>query len=219
MTITVYGGSLSPFVRKVMVCLNEKGVEFENEPVNPFAAPGWFADISPMGKIPVLRDTAVGPDATLPDSSVICTYLERKFPDPALYPSDPFDLARALWFEEYGDTNMSVGRPFFYVLIVRRLMGQEPDHETAENTLRNELPPRFNYLDKELTGKDYFVGEKVTIADIAVASQLVNFRLAGGTVDAKQYPNLAAFTERLHSKPSFKKLIDEAQGFLDNALQ
>lgn len=220
MTITVYGGPLSPFARKVLVFLEEKGVEYENEPTNPFAAPDWFAEISPMGKIPVLRDTSVGPDATLPDSSIICAYLESSHPEPALYPSDPFQRARALWYEEYADTALAeaTGRPFFYSLVVLRLMGQEPDRDAAEDSLKNKIPPRFAYLDKELAGKEHFVADAFSIADIAVASQLVNFKLAGGEIDPGVYPNLTAFAERIHARPSFAQFIAAGQGFLDKAL-
>lgn len=52
MTITIYGNSLLIYARKVLVCLIEKAIEYELELVNPIAASDWFADVSPMGKIP-----------------------------------------------------------------------------------------------------------------------------------------------------------------------
>src|SRR5258705_12827916 len=57
----------------------------------------------PMGKIPILRDG----DVVVPDSSVICAYLERVQPAPALYPQDAAEFAAALFLEEYADTRMS----------------------------------------------------------------------------------------------------------------
>ena len=220
MTLTVYGSGLSPYTRKVLACLLEKDTEHVNEPVNPFGAPDWFAKISPLGKIPVLRDTSVDADATLPDSSIISAYLESKYPEPQLYPSDPFDRARAQWYEEYSDTALSetIGLPFFYALVVRRLMGKEADRETAEDSLKNKMPPRFAYLDKELAGKDYLVGGAMSIADIAVASQLANFQLAGGSLDVERYPNLTSMVERVHGRPSFQQLITAGRVFLDGAL-
>lgn len=221
MTITIYGSDLSPYTRKALVCLIEKGVAFENEQINPFGAPEWFGEISPMAKIPVLRDTSVGPDATLPDSSVICAYLEQKHPEPALVPGDPFERARARWIEEYSDTALSetIGSPFFYALVVRRLMGQDADRETAEDAVQNKMPPRFAYLNGELDGKEYFVGDSLSIADIAVASQFVNFKLAGGELDAGLYPNLASFVERLHARPSIEPFVSGGQEFLSGALK
>ena len=57
MSLILYGAPLSPFVRKVDVVLREKGVAFENEPVNILPMPDWFKEISPAKRIPVLRDT------------------------------------------------------------------------------------------------------------------------------------------------------------------
>ncbi|HET7335138.1 MAG TPA: glutathione S-transferase family protein, partial [Rhizomicrobium sp.] len=57
MALIVYGGALSPFVRKVRVMLIEKSVDYTLENVNPFAPPPEFLAISPLKRIPVLRDT------------------------------------------------------------------------------------------------------------------------------------------------------------------
>ena len=97
MALTVYGSTISPFVRKVRIVMAEKGLEYTLDPVNPFGAPPEFAEISPLKRIPAFRDTDVPEPNTLCDSSVICDYLEHKFPNPALYPSNPFQRARALW--------------------------------------------------------------------------------------------------------------------------
>ncbi len=64
--------------------------------------PDWFKEISPARRIPVLRDLSVGkegPVGTIPDSSAICAYVERRFPEPAFYPADPFLHGRAVWLE------------------------------------------------------------------------------------------------------------------------
>src|SRR6201996_6420955 len=131
MALIVYGGSLSPFVRKVMIVLAEKGVEAKNENINPFAPPPEFMEISPLKRIPVLRDTDVPEPNTLPDSSVICDYLEQKFPEPPLYPKEPFQRAKALWFEEYADSvmAMNIGPGLFFERIVKKMMKQETNEE------------------------------------------------------------------------------------------
>ena len=85
MSLVVLGGGVSPFVRKVRVALAEKGLDYQHEQVNPFAPPPGYRDISPLGKIPAFKDG----DRSLCDSSVICAYLEKRFPTPALYPCDP----------------------------------------------------------------------------------------------------------------------------------
>ncbi len=104
MSLILYGAPLSPFVRKADALLREKGATFELESVNIMPMPDWFKEISPARRIPVLRDTSIGkegPLGTIPDSSAICAYAERKFPEPALYPGDPYEhVIHAL----HGDT-------------------------------------------------------------------------------------------------------------------
>src|SRR5215470_15151125 len=84
MSLVLLGGSVSPFVRKVRVVLGEKGLDYKHEQVNPFGPPPGWREISPLGRIPAFRDG----DKVINDSSVICQYLERRFPKPALYPAD-----------------------------------------------------------------------------------------------------------------------------------
>ena len=74
MPLTLIGGSVSPFVRKVRVFCAEKGIAYELERLNPFAPPEGFRDIRPLARIPVLRDG----DRHVPDSSVICSDVERR---------------------------------------------------------------------------------------------------------------------------------------------
>jgi glutathione S-transferase len=213
MALIVYGGTLSPFVRKVMIVLAEKGVEAQNEQVNPFAPPPEFLAISPLKRIPVLRDTDVAEPNTLPDSSVICDYLENKFPNPPLYPKDPFLRARALWYEEYADSLVAVaiGPGLFFERVVKKMMKQETNEELCKKTLHEKLPPILDHLEKEIGDKDYFVGNTFTIADISVGTMFVNFEFAGETVDAARWPRLAAFVKRVHARPSFQaNMVKEA---------
>ncbi|HEY7978377.1 MAG TPA: glutathione S-transferase family protein [Rhizomicrobium sp.] len=211
MTLIVYGGSLSPFVRKVCVVMAEKGVDFKVEQVNPFAPPPEFLEISPLKRIPVLRDTDQPEPNTLSDSSVICDYIEHKFPNPPLYPKDPFLRARALWYEEYADSILAatIGPGLFFQRVVKKMMKQQPDETICAATMSDKLPPLFDYLEKEIGDRQYLVGDAFSIADVTVGTMLVNFAHAGETVDAKRWPKLAAYGQRLHERPSFKGFIEK----------
>lgn len=198
----------SPFVRKAIVALTEKGITFEHEQVNPFGAPPEYRKISPLGKIPAYQDG----DRTLADSSVIVAYLEKIQPEPPLYLSDPYDYARALWFEEYGDTGLSPiigGKVFFPKVVAPRFFKQEPNLAEIQKVVDTELPPMFDYLEGEIGDKEYLVGSKFSIADIGIATQFVNLMFAGYNVDSKRWPKLAAYLSRIHSRPSFKQVIDK----------
>jgi glutathione S-transferase len=212
MSLVVLGGGVSPFVRKVRVALAEKGIEYQHEQVNPFAAPPGWREVSPLGRIPALRDG----DRTLADSSVICAYLERRFPKPALLPDDPYDHARALWFEEYMDGGVVpvAGPKLFFALVLKPLFGGKPeadpaDEATAKKVVEEDMPAFWDYLERELGDREFFVGNQITIADISIASPHVNMRHAGVAPARKRWPRLRAFLDRIHGRPSFKKLIDE----------
>ena len=209
---TLYGAGLSPFVRKVRVLLAEKGVSYEHDPVVPFNVSPEYKAMSPLGKIPAYRDEK----GALADSSVICAYLERRHPSPALYPSDPYEYARALWFEEYGDSPLvAVTGPkiFFQKIIGPAFFNQPTDDAVVSKAVNEELPPLFDYLESQITG-DWLVGSQFSIADISIGTQFVNLRLAGVSVDAARWPKLARYIARVHERPSFKKLIEEDRAAL-----
>lgn len=209
MALIVYGSTLSPFVRKVCVVLAEKGLEYTVEQVSPAAPPPGFEAISPLKKIPGFRDTSLPEPNGLGDSTVICDYIEHKYPEPALYPKEPYQRARALWYEEYADTIMGacIGRGLFYERVVKKIFGQVADESVCQKTLETELPPIFDYLEKELGTRQYYVGDAFSIADISVATMLANFSHVE-TFNAARWPLLDAFMNRLHSRPSFKALIE-----------
>ncbi len=165
--------------------------------------------------MPAFRDTSLPEPNTLADSSVICDYIETKYREPALYPKDAYSRARALWFEEYADTIMGtcIGRGLFYERVIKKLFGQVPDESVCQKTLEAELPPVFDYLEKELGSNPYFVGNAFSIADISVATMLANF-IHVETFNAARWPHLDGFLNRLHGRPSFKKLIESEVPFV-----
>lgn len=206
--LTLYGASPSPFVRKVRVALAEKGIKYDHDPVNPFSPGPEYKKISPLGKIPAIRDG----DLTLADSSVILAYLERKHPEPALYPADAQAYGRALWFEEYADSALVqvIGPKIFFQKLLRPLFMQQPTEEAVVKTaVEEELPPLFDYLESEVGAGKGFGGEDLTVGDIAVASMIVNLKLSGFAIDPRRWPTLAAHVERVHARPSFAALIAE----------
>jgi glutathione S-transferase len=206
MDLVLYGAPVSPFVRKVEVVLREKGLDFEIEVVSmPF--PDWFNEISPARRMPVLRDrdvSAEGADGVIPDSSAICAYLERLAPNPALYPEDPFEFGRAVWLEKYADSELAgcVGMGIFRPIVFPIFAKQDPDIETARATATKKLPRFLDYLEGELDGRDHLVGDSFSIADLSVATQLINLELAVGLPTAARYPGLRGLMERVKGRPS-----------------
>jgi len=207
MALKLIGAALSPFVRKVRVGLAEKGLAYEHDPMMPFGVSDEYKRKHPLGKIPCLEIDG----RPLPDSSAILAYLERAQPNPPLYPSDPYDHGRAVWFEEFADGGLINGAIVYFQ---QRLLGpvifKRPTDEAAIEKAANEtLPPHFDYLERELGDNDYLVGNRFGVGDIATGSIFVNYQHGDGTIDAGRWPKLAAYVERVHSRPSFKALIEE----------
>ena len=213
MSLVLYGAPLSPFVRKADAVLREKNVPFQLESVNIMPMPDWFKEISPARRIPVLRDESVGKEGTLgtiPDSSAICAYVERKHPEPALYPSDPYEYARALWLEEYSDSELAgvVGMGIFRPIQFMRFQKKDPDLETARRSYAEKLPRVLDYFEGELGTDDFLVGHTISIADIAFATCLTQMTLVAGPVDAGRWPAVAAHHERMSGRPSFGPCLE-----------
>ena len=107
----VYGSSMSPFVRKVLVFAAEKGIEVENQVIRPGQEDSDFFSASPFRKIPALRDG----DFKICDSSAIVAYLEALHPEPNLIPLEPRSRARTIWYDEFMDTILfDCGRKIFF---------------------------------------------------------------------------------------------------------
>jgi glutathione S-transferase len=211
LAIRVLGGNVSPFVRKARAFLAEKGLAYEIQQINPAAPPDGWRAISPLGKIPALDHDG----KIINDSSVICLYLEKVRPEPALYPKDPYDFARALWLEEFMDGGVVpfAGAQVFRPMALMPAFTQKPPDAAAiaaaQKVVTENIFPLLAYLEAQLGGADYFVGNRLSIADIAVASPFVNLRHAGFPPDAGKFPKLAAFVARMHARPSFKACIEE----------
>jgi glutathione S-transferase len=197
----VYGASLSPFVRKVMVYGEERGLNLELKMIGLGAPDPDFLAASPFRKMPGFRDG----DFTISDSTAIIAYLEAKYPEGRLYPSEPRAAARTVWLEEFADTiAMPRMGKVFRNRVVAPLMGQEGDLAAADAAMVEELPEVYAYLETQVDG-EFLVGDSLTVADITVGSLLANMTLCDGSPETAKYPKLCAWAANIHARPSFTK--------------
>ena len=198
--LQVHGVAFSAHTRKVLLALREKDLAFELVQVIPLSPPPGWQELSPLGKIPVLR----GPDISVADSSVICHYLERVHPTPSIYPKEPAAFARALWIEEYVDGGLAphvLHGLLMQRVFAPRFLNLAPDEALIRRSLEQEIPPRLSYLERNLEG-DFFAGDRFSIADITVASMLINLQFAGERLD--RYPKLERYMQSLLQRPCFQ---------------
>ncbi|AUX68728.1 glutathione S-transferase [Porphyrobacter sp. HT-58-2] len=220
--LVIYGSPVSPFVRKVAGVCIAKSVPYEIEAVNVFDPPAWFRDISPMKRIPVLRDRAVaeeGVAGTIADSSAICAFIEKKHPAPALYPDDPMALGEALFIEEYADTALAMAgglgifRPIFFAIS----KGEEPGLDKAREAWATQLPPIFDVLEARLGGRAFFAGDALSIADITVAAVIGQIALVAET-PLDKWPGLARHFATMQGLPLIAEPFAAAEKVIRKAL-
>jgi glutathione S-transferase len=192
--LTIIGSYVSPYVRKVLACMNLKGLSYEVDPITPFFGNEEFRRLSPLCRIPVLVER----DFSVSDSSVICGYVDEAYPGHRLLPTDPKDRARARWLEEYADTRLGdlLIWSLFYQRVVKPLIWGEPaDEARVQKAVDEDIPAALDYLEGELPAQGFLFGE-IGVADIAIASFFRNAHYAAYNIDASRWPKSATFVER-----------------------
>lgn len=202
--LTLYHFPLSPNAIKVVAALRHMGLDFDEAtvdlPKGETHRPDFLA-LNPNGKVPVLRDG----DFLLWESNSILRYLaEREASD--LVPADPrqrADMNR--WMDwQLAHWTPAVGHLTFERLAPAFIPGyaeDKPAQERASALLERYAP----VLDAHLAGRTWLVGESVTLADLAVASQAVHRRMAGLSLD--RWPNLSAWLDRVEALPSYRAAV------------
>jgi glutathione S-transferase len=203
--LKIHGVPFSAHTRKVIVAALEKRLPYELHRVVPLTPPPGWRELSPLGLIPAIEDG----DMRLADSSAICLYLQRKYPEPSIYPADLRAYGRALWLEEYIDGGLAphvLRGLLMQRVFAPKFLKQPPDEELIKKSLTEMIPPRMAYLEETLSG-EYFAGDAFSIADIAVVSILINFHYAGESVSAKAHPKLHRYLRGALRRPCFAEAL------------
>lgn len=206
----IYGSSLSPFVRKTMAFATEKGLAYETKANRPGQPDPEFDACSPFRKIPGFQDG----DFKISDSTAIITYLDAAHPEPNLIPTEPKARARTIWYEEFADTIFvaAAGKIFFNRIVGPRFMGTACDEALVEKAIREEMPPVLDYLERVVPASGHLIEDRLTLADIAVASPFVNLAHAG--FDFAKWPRAKAYADAILARPSFATVVAKEQKLL-----
>lgn len=209
--LKIFGTPISVHTRKAIVVAIAKNLPHEVVPVVPVIPgnppPNW-RELSPTGRIPALSDG----DFTVADSAAICAYMDRLQPQTPIYPSEARPYARALSLEQYAGTLFSeVVRPLFHEVFVHPKVRNIPtDQAVIDDVLNNAVPQIFGCLDNLATGR-YLTGDTLSVADIAVASNLVTYQYIGFDLHRDRYPRLAALFDRVLQHPAMREALRREQ--------
>ena len=201
--IRIIGNHVSPYARKVFLSLDHKGADYEVDPIVPFFGDDRFTRLNPLRRIPVLIEG----DLVIPDSTVICEYLDDGYPTKPLYPRDPADRARARWLEEFADSRLGdliIWKLFFQRNVRPRVWKQECDEGAIADLLAHELPEAVDWVETQAPVDGFVFGE-LSMVDLTYASFFRNAALAGWRPDTARWPRTAAWIDRVTATPLFAR--------------
>jgi len=176
--------------------MKEKGVDYDITYINLKEPPAWFKEISPLGKVPLLK---VG-DTVLFESAVIMEYLDEVNP-PSLHPADPLQKAQNRAWNEFASTLLETQ--------FRMVIGAK-DEQTCDGA-EEELRSKLALLEPIVQGS-YFNGEQFALTDAAYAPLFMRINLLEqwhpmGLLDG--LPKVKAWSENLLKRASVKESVVE----------
>jgi glutathione S-transferase len=202
--VTIIGGPVSPYVRKVLAILSLKSILFELDPIVPFFGNDEFSRLSPLRRIPVLIDG----DLSIADSSVIAQYLEETRPQPAMLPATPSERARARWLEEFADSRIGdvfIWRCFNAAVVNPSVWGGERNLKVLQETLAGPVVDIMDYLESVAPASGFLFGA-IGLADISVAAMFRNLRYCRWTPDAARWPRTARWIDAVDAHPAIARI-------------
>ncbi len=198
--ITIVGNYLSPYVRKVLAALELKGLAYQVDPIVPFFGDDRFTRLSPLRRIPVLIEDGL----VLPDSTVICEYLDDSRPEPSLLPADPARRGQARLIEEFADSRLGdllIWRLFYQLAVRPAVWGETGDADLVARTLNEDIPEALDWLETQAPEEGFLFGA-LGLADIAPACFFRNAAFVRLQIDPGRWPRTAAWIGRtLESAP------------------
>ncbi len=204
---------LSPFPTRVRMLIYAKGIDIEFvEPkgIHDGSGKGSYLDINPLGRVPALE---LDDGRVLPESEVICEYLEERFPDPPMLPKDPWARAQARLISRLCDFYLVMAMvPLFTASGQRRKDWNIPRIDAALAEVRKSL----GYLEHYIGTEGYAVGRSLSIADGALLPQLqLAFEWAPKLFDRKspidELPKLAAYWNAIQKDPLASRVMNETR--------
>ncbi len=210
--LTIHGVPISVHVRKTLITAKLKGIAYKVEPVIPFNPPPGWTTLSPSGLIPAMQDGGF----TLAESTAICFYMERKKALPAIFPTDTGECSRVLFFDGYaGHVFRSVVHGLFFQKVISPAMLKGTTDQTViDNILATAQPQAFQFLESKISGK-FLVGDTLTLADIAIVSNLVNYQYLGFGIDKLRYPELAKYVRGIVGLEPFQLALSDEKPFAE----
>ncbi len=188
-----------PYAQRTRMALIEKGVDFELTEIDLFNRPDWFKEVSPYGKVPVLRHAG----EVIYESAIINQYLDEVFPEPPLMPGTPLGRARARIWMDYCETR--------FLTATHKLMSEADDPKRrAANLVKLDEVLRFIEYEglRKLSGGPFWLGADVSLVDLQFSPFFERFgtyeELAGASWPS-DCPRLTEWFAAMRERESYRR--------------
>jgi glutathione S-transferase len=209
MSLTLHFHPLSSFCHKVLIALYENDTPFTPHIVDLGDADSRaaFLKVWPIGRFPVLRDEAR--DWVVPESSIIIEYLDQRFPGKTRFlPADPDVARQTRMADRFFDLYVNV--PMQKIVTDKLRPAGQHDAFGVEQA-QKQLHTALDMIEKDMTKKTWAMGETFSMADCAAAPGLFYANEVASL--AERYPNAFAYLQRLKNRPSYARVLQEAQPY------
>jgi len=209
MSLKLYYHPLASFCHKALIALYENGTPFEPIIVDlgDAASRAAFHAVWPMAKMPVLRDEAR--DRTVAESTIVIEYLDAHYPGATRFvPADADRAWQTRMWDRFHDHY--VQDPMQRIVGDRlRPAGRNDPHGVEQ--AQAQLHQAYAVLERQMDGKTWALGDAFTLADCAAAPAL--FYADTVAPFGATHANLSAYLDRLMARPSFARVLKEAEPY------
>ena len=209
--LRLYHSPLSPFCRKVRLCLAEKRVDVELIEEKYWEKSAEFLRRNPAGKVPILSIEG----KTFTESTAICEYLEDLYPEPALFPNgadEKYETRRLVaWFDD--KFHQEVTSKLLYERVIKKVSDQGfPVSKNVKEGARN-IKFHISYMEWLLERRRWLAGEHMSIADFAAAAHFSALDYISD-VDWTRSNVVKDWYAKIKSRPAFRRILaDQISGF------
>ena len=210
MSLTLHMHPLSSYCWKVLIALYENDTPFEARvlDLSDPAVVAAFKALWPTTKMPLLCDAAR--DRMVPETSIIIEYLQTAYPGPVRFiPDDPDAALRVRLMDRLFD--LYVMTPMQAIVGDRIRPADVAKDPYGVTQARAQLAMAYDLLETELAGRTWAAGEDFSLADCAAAPALFYANKLAPLTEA--HPNVSAYLDRLLARPSFARVLQEAEPY------
>ncbi|HUS31709.1 MAG TPA: glutathione S-transferase family protein [Kofleriaceae bacterium] len=200
----LYHDPRAPNPRRVRIFLAEKNVAYDTIEVliaDRAHQTDDFRRKNPLSLLPVLE---LQDGRILRESMAICRFVEEEHPEPNLFGANSWERAQVEMWNRHAELELLVPISQVFRNTHQFWVGRIKQAPDFAEIMREQLALRFDWLEGELSRRQYMAGDRFTVADITALCALDFGKVSNVRINAETHPNFAAWHKRVSERPSMK---------------